>query len=126
MTSTSGTTALRDTSEKIILLDISCYKLIHRNIEDGCERYNRMAFHLLQSETGKELDKLQRHYLELMVQNAGICAKGMKLQSYLMYGPSFLSGIQGSLPNAFKSKSNFVLEDLKDYQVVVERLKKVR
>jgi hypothetical protein len=42
-----------------------------------------------------------------------------------MAGPAFISGVQGYVPGWFRDKRLFDLEDLKDYQVVVERLKKV-
>ncbi len=97
-----------------------------RDIEAGCVEFNRLAFRLLESEAGKRTSKLDRHYLQMMVQNSGICAEGMKFRAYLMYGPSFIGGVQGGLPDAFKSAGNFQLNDLKDYQVVLQRLRKAR
>ena len=42
-----------------------------------------------------------------------------------MAGAGFLTGAQTYLPSTFRKKQNFELKDLKDYDVVVQRLKQV-
>ena len=95
-----------------------------RDIQVGCDRYGLLARQMLETD-GLEMTELERHYLETMEENAEVCSRGMSLEAYLMAGPAFISGVQGYLPDAFADKQSFDLKDLKDYDVVVQRLKRV-
>ena len=95
-----------------------------RDIQVGCDRYGQLARQLLDTD-GFEMTELERHYLETMEENAEVCSRGMSLEAYLMAGPAFISGVQGYLPDAFADEKSFDLRDLKDYDVVVQRLKHV-
>ena len=95
-----------------------------RDIQVGCDRYSLLARQLLEAE-GLKMTELERHYLETMEENAEVCSRGMRVQAYLLAGPAFLSGVQSYIPDAFADKDTFDLKDLKDYDVVVQRLKHV-
>ena len=95
-----------------------------RDIQVGCDRYGLLARQLLETDR-MEMTELERHYLETMEENAEVCSRGMSLEAFLMAGPAFISGVQGYLPDAFGDETSFDLKDLKDYDVVVQRLKHV-
>ena len=95
-----------------------------RDIQVGCDRYGLLARQLLETDR-MEMTELERHYLETMEENAEVCSRGMSLEAFLMAGPAFISGVQGYLQDAFGDETSFDLKDLKDYDVVVQRLKHV-
>jgi hypothetical protein len=71
------------------------------------------------------LSKLYKHFLQLTIDNSGICAQNMKLRAYLMAGPAFIEGVQSYVPQWFGDTKSFDLENLKDYDIVLQRLRKV-
>ena len=93
-----------------------------KNIEIGCNFYKLQAEQMLKE--GLAMTDVEKHFLQTMEKNAAICSKGMKLQAYLMAGPSFIQGgVQNDLPESFGKAENFKLECLQDYHVIIQRLK---
>lgn len=95
----------------------------YQNIKLQCEAFGQRAKKLHQTDDFK--NEVEKHYLEVIQEEAKYCSEGIDKKGYLMAEIDYRTGIQVQIPRWFQKPSFFQLDSIDDYDAVLSRLKQI-